>query len=165
MNDLPGLIKQCQRDSQRWFPNISDDLPFAVLALVGESGELANLAKKVVRGSLSMEAARADMAEEAVDVLIYLCMIFGILDVDVAKIYREKRAKNELRFGKGPLTDLNPSGAVTGVVHEDKFLVEPGIPGHVPFDEPAPNRAHYCLSTNCDHRQPDPGEYYRSRGA
>jgi len=104
--NLNELIDQCQLDSDRWFPNISKDLPFTVLALVGETGEMANLVKKVVRGSLSLENVKDDLGEEAVDVLIYLCMVFAALDIDPIQVYREKRAKNELRFGRGPLTDL-----------------------------------------------------------
>lgn len=111
MNDLLGLIKQCQRDSERWFPHIAKDLVHQALSLCGEAGEVANLVKKVQRGSLSILDARDTIGEEAVDVLIYLCMIFAILEVDPTEIYKEKRAKNELRFGTGPLRellDLNP---------------------------------------------------------
>lgn len=120
MNDLLGLIKQCQRDSERWFPNIAGDLPFTVLALVGETGEMANIVKKVVRGSVKLEDVVAELGEEAVDVLIYLCMVFATLGVDPVEIYRKKRAFNELRFGKGSLTellDLNPEGRVSGSGH------------------------------------------------
>lgn len=119
MNDLPGLIKQCRRDSQRWFPNTADDPRYQAFAMAGEVGEVIEHLKKVWRGSKTMDEVLPLVAEEAVDVLIYLCNLFGILDVDVAKIYREKRAKNELRFGKPASTDgsFNRDGyqAITGV--------------------------------------------------
>lgn len=123
--DLSNLVKQCQEDSDRWFPSISKDLPFTVLALVGETGEMANLVKKVVRGSVSLEKIKDDLGEEAVDVLIYLCMVFSALDIDIEKVYTEKRAKNELRFGHGPLDVLIPN---------------------------APGSGHYCLSDDCNHQ-------------
>lgn len=101
MSDLVDLVAQCYRDSKRWFPGSKDDLGFMTLAMLGEGGELANLVKKVERGTHSMEDLRAEMGEEAVDVLIYLCNIFAILGVDPVKIYAIKRAKNERRFGNG----------------------------------------------------------------
>jgi len=98
--NLKELIEQCQRDSDRWFPSVSKDLPFTVLALVGETGEMANIVKKVVRGSISLEKVKDDLGEEAVDVLIYLCMVFAALDIDPIQVYKEKRQKNELRFSR-----------------------------------------------------------------
>lgn len=99
MNDLLGMVHQCRLDTRRWFPNQEEDLGFLGLALAGEVGELCNIIKKVERGTLTLEEARAEMGEEAVDVLIYLCNIFAALGVDPTKIYATKRRKNENRFG------------------------------------------------------------------
>lgn len=99
MNDLPGLIKQCQRDTERWFPEVANDLSHHVLSLAGETGELANLVKKIQRGSYTLDQLKDELSKEAVDVLIYLCCIFGVLDIDVVQVYKEKRAFNERRFG------------------------------------------------------------------
>lgn len=41
------------------------------LAIAGEAGELANLAKKVVRGDFTLEEARQDMLGEVADVMTY----------------------------------------------------------------------------------------------
>jgi NTP pyrophosphatase (non-canonical NTP hydrolase) len=115
MNDLLGLVKQCLRDSQRWFPKTADDPLHHALSLCGETGEVANLMKKVHRGSLSLDDARERLGEEAVDALIYLCCLFATLGVDPVEIYKEKRAANELRFGNGSqLAEGRVSG--TGVI-------------------------------------------------
>lgn len=101
MNDLTGLVQQCYRDNQAFFPDRADDLAFHALALAGELGELCNLIKKVERGSVTLDEARADIAEEAVDVLIYLCSIFGIINANPVRIYATKRSRNVQRFGDG----------------------------------------------------------------
>jgi NTP pyrophosphatase (non-canonical NTP hydrolase) len=109
--DLEHLISVCHEDSRRWFPG-AQDLPTMVLAMCGEAGEVANLVKKIVRGSLTVEEAmdvdtmadfeKDTLQEEVVDVLIYLCNIMGLLefkDVNWGEIFHDKRAFNEQRFG------------------------------------------------------------------
>jgi NTP pyrophosphatase (non-canonical NTP hydrolase) len=98
---LIEMARQCMRDSHRWFPDTSHSLPFMVLALCGEVGELANIVKKVERGSLDMKDARTKHAAvmEATDVLIYLMDVFAILGVDPEQAYNMKRVENEQRFG------------------------------------------------------------------
>jgi NTP pyrophosphatase (non-canonical NTP hydrolase) len=96
---IEGIIAQCLADSERWFPDTSKDLPFQTLALAGEVGELANLVKKTVRGTNAYEAEKEHMKEEAIDVLIYLCNILGLLNVDVVEAYNAKREFNSIRFG------------------------------------------------------------------
>lgn len=41
-------------------------------AVAGETGELANVVKKVRRGDMTMNEARAKLAQEAADIVIYL---------------------------------------------------------------------------------------------
>jgi NTP pyrophosphatase (non-canonical NTP hydrolase) len=86
-------------DSYDWFPEYADDLPFMALCLNGEAGEVANLVKKVVRGSHKYAELQPKIAEEAMDVFIYLMDIFGILEVDVMELYNAKRRSNQARFG------------------------------------------------------------------
>lgn len=100
MDRLEDLVKQCQADTHRWFPGTASSISHHALALCGEAGEVANIVKKVERGSISLDEARAHLGEEAVDVLIYLCCLFAELGVDPMAIYNEKRAKNERRFGR-----------------------------------------------------------------
>jgi NTP pyrophosphatase (non-canonical NTP hydrolase) len=92
------------QDSERWFGHLGDtthSIPFHVLALAGEVGELANLVKKVERGDLRMGEAkvRHAMAMELTDCFIYLLLLSVLMDVDLEKAYQVKRAENENRFG------------------------------------------------------------------
>src|SRR5262245_13782234 len=73
--DIRAIVEQCQSDSRRWFPDTADDLGFNVLALAGEVGELANLVKKVLRGSVDPSEVYEDMETEAADVFIYICNV------------------------------------------------------------------------------------------
>jgi NTP pyrophosphatase (non-canonical NTP hydrolase) len=103
---LTQLRDQCMRDSHNWFPGVMgkdkiEDLKHHVLSLCGESGELANLVKKVDRGSLDFDAevTQLDLADELTDVLIYVLNVAAILDVDLLQKYIAKRRRNIERFG------------------------------------------------------------------
>jgi len=110
------IVEQCMSDSERWFPKVSHNLAFDVLALAGEVGELANIVKKIERGSLDRRSAavRREMVMEATDVYIYLMNIFGVLGVDPEKSYQLKRAENEQRFGTGDGVHSAPGRTVPG---------------------------------------------------
>jgi NTP pyrophosphatase (non-canonical NTP hydrolase) len=100
--NLEDMIKQCAEDSVRWFPGFQN-LPLVTLAMAGEVGEVANLVKKVARGSHTVEQVReAGLEEEVVDVLIYLCGLMGLKEFEQTnwqKVWDQKRAFNEVRFG------------------------------------------------------------------
>ncbi len=104
---LPSHIKRMQieadGDSRRWFPETADNLPFMVLAMCGEAGELANIVKKVARGDMSLRDAKTRMAAcmEVTDVFTYLLDIAELLNFDLEKAYYVKRAENQRRFGTG----------------------------------------------------------------
>jgi NTP pyrophosphatase (non-canonical NTP hydrolase) len=105
MNLLDVLVRQCLKDSERWFGMTMDEpsvrtLVHYSLSMCGEAGEFANIVKKVDRGSLDLNNAivKHDLADELVDVLTYLLNIAGVLKVDLLKGYLAKRDKNELRF-------------------------------------------------------------------
>lgn len=69
---LNDLQRDCLRTAV--YPNIGDNLPYAVLGLCGEAGEIANKAKKVTRdhgGVLCIDTA-TEMAKELGDVLWYV---------------------------------------------------------------------------------------------
>jgi NTP pyrophosphatase (non-canonical NTP hydrolase) len=106
-NLLQQLVRQCISDSAKYFPDYDSAagsptgrLQHHVLALCGESGELANLVKKIDRGSLDYdhEGVRLALADEATDVLIYLLNIFGELGVDPLREFLKKRDFNDKRF-------------------------------------------------------------------
>jgi len=100
--DLGDTIQECVEDSARWFPG-KQQLPFLVLALAGEVGEVANVVKKIERGSHQLdEGLTFDLAMEIVDALTYLSVIMGhptFSKIDWDEMYRIKRAYNESRFG------------------------------------------------------------------
>jgi len=96
---LEEIITECDKDSKDWFPAVAGDLFYQVGCLAGEAGELVNEAKKVHRGTHTMEEKKAAIEEEAIDVLIYLACVFGILGTNVSEVYRVKRARNVERFG------------------------------------------------------------------
>jgi NTP pyrophosphatase (non-canonical NTP hydrolase) len=100
-SEIALLARECMADSERWFPGQAHDLPFLTLALAGEVGELANVVKKIVRGSLSPTdaAVKRQLDMEATDAFIYLMNIFALLDVDPQLCYNNVRQLNEARFG------------------------------------------------------------------
>jgi hypothetical protein len=100
-NLLVQLRDQCMADSARFFPDVAHSLMFNALALCGETGELANVVKKIERGSLDpdTESAKTMLEDEAIDSLIYLMCVFGILGTDPLAAYFKKRDFNNNRFG------------------------------------------------------------------
>lgn len=100
---LPEMIEQCVSDSKQWFPG-AQTLPHMVLSLAGEVGEIANIVKKVQRGSTSLKDPniQEELALEVIDVLVYLCNVMGneaFKDVSWERLWNEKRAYNQSRFG------------------------------------------------------------------
>jgi NTP pyrophosphatase (non-canonical NTP hydrolase) len=105
---LAILAQQMLEDSMRWFGESVCNLNHVTLGLCGESGELANLIKKLDRGDFEKAIAEAggmpaflrhELAMEAVDVLIYTLLVLRLLGVDPDAAYQVKRQENEQRFG------------------------------------------------------------------
>lgn len=99
MSSLNDLVKTATEDSERWFPDTASQLDFMALALAGEVGEVANIIKKVMRGTDDFDKVLDDLEEEVTDVFIYLMCLAGVLGMDLEAAYAAKRAKNEERFG------------------------------------------------------------------
>lgn len=101
---LWALTQQAREDSSRWFGDASahDDMPHMVLALCGEAGELANLVKKIQRGSLDPKQAGVyhQLCMETTDVFVYLLNIAGLLSLDLESSNALVRGQNEKRFIK-----------------------------------------------------------------
>ena len=102
---LFDIAVQCIEDSKRWFPDHAEDVGYLALCLAGEVGEFANLVKKGIRGthSLNDDEFHRAMAFELTDVFIYLMNLAAVLDVDLEKTYQLKRVYNEQRFGPGAI--------------------------------------------------------------
>lgn len=67
----------------------TNNLMFMTVALAGEAGEFANVVKKAVRNGVTEERI-AQMGEELVDIVIYLCMLLKITGIDFDKAWDEK---------------------------------------------------------------------------
>lgn len=79
-------------------------LSYSVLGLVGEAGELANKAKKVLRGDGPLDAdCRAAMAKELGDVLWYVVAVADDLGVDLEDVARANLAKLAKRAATGKI--------------------------------------------------------------
>ena len=68
-------------------------------AAVGEVGELANVLKKVRRGDLTMDEAKADISKELADVVIYWDILAKQLGVDLGEAVRQKFNEVSRRVG------------------------------------------------------------------
>lgn len=101
-SQLFRMAQQARDDSDRWFgdSHASDSLVHMVLSLCGEAGELANLVKKIDRGSLDIRNAnvRYQLMMETTDVFVYLLNIAGMLGLDLERSNDHVRGLNEKRF-------------------------------------------------------------------
>jgi NTP pyrophosphatase (non-canonical NTP hydrolase) len=68
-------------------------------AVTGELGETANLIKKVERGDLTLDEARADLAKELADVQTYLDILAFRCGVDLGRATVEKFNEVSIRVG------------------------------------------------------------------
>ena len=103
---LVKLAQEALDDSERWFPDLQNGpgaIHHHVLALCGEAGELANVVKKIQRGSLDAAdpATQWMLRKELTDVFIYLLNIAGMFNLDLEAANAIVRRENEARFGSG----------------------------------------------------------------
>jgi NTP pyrophosphatase (non-canonical NTP hydrolase) len=106
-------LKQYQQQAKEFavYPRGDNQTPvmYPVLGLVGEAGEIANKAKKIIRdqnGVLTPES-RVDLLDELGDVLWYAAMLAADLDSDLEwvanhNLYKliDRKARNAFQ-GKG----------------------------------------------------------------
>jgi len=97
---IDEYVQQMRADSYRWFDYDGNELPAWILGLCGESGEVADLYKKHLRGTKTHEEFEIRLAEELIDVFHYWCLLIGFFEIDVEEVYRKKREHNERRFNK-----------------------------------------------------------------
>lgn len=100
---LNALARQCHEDGDRWFGDMDvNNIIHHTLALCGETGELANLVKKIDRGSLDFHdpATKIKLASELTDVFVYVLNLAYLFRVDLERSYLHVRAANEIRFMK-----------------------------------------------------------------
>jgi NTP pyrophosphatase (non-canonical NTP hydrolase) len=76
----------------------SEALLFLAVALAGEVGEIANLAKKVARGDCSLPDVREQLIDEFADVFIYVLKSSIQLGFDLEQAFLDKLGRNVGRF-------------------------------------------------------------------
>lgn len=94
---LTVLTEEAYQDTLDWFPDTAT-LPFMTLSLAGETGELANLVKKLWRGTETYNELKVRLEGELTDVFIYVLVLAKLLDMDLEEAYYAARARNEERF-------------------------------------------------------------------
>jgi len=108
MKDVDGLkFDEYAKEARKVaiYPNIGSNLLYPVLGLCGESGEVAEKMKKVIRddGGQVSEDRRAEMLKEAGDVLWYLWAISFELDSSLEEIALMNLEKLQSRANRGVL--------------------------------------------------------------
>jgi NTP pyrophosphatase (non-canonical NTP hydrolase) len=68
-------------------------------AITGELGEAANFIKKVRRGDMTLEEARASIAKEFADVVTYIDIAAFVCDIDLGEATRNKFNEISERVG------------------------------------------------------------------
>lgn len=99
LNWASGIPQQCLDDGMKWFPD-SQNPTDMVLGLIGESGEVLEVLKKLRRGSIDFPEAQELMKGELADVFTYLMALCGMYEVNIVDAYFEKRIKNDERHSK-----------------------------------------------------------------
>lgn len=109
MNEENNLLVrhalQCMEDSLAWWgdkPELAESIVHHTLALAGEVGELANLVKKIQRGSLRWDDKKVqlDLKMELADIYTYFMNICGLTATDMKRAYELKRETNVKRFSR-----------------------------------------------------------------
>jgi NTP pyrophosphatase (non-canonical NTP hydrolase) len=94
---------------QSWNAPITKDnvelLEHLLVCLLGEIGECANIAKKVVRGDYQYDAARSQLASELADSFIYLVKICNQANIDLEHEFLQRLDYNRQRFQKYSVPD------------------------------------------------------------
>jgi NTP pyrophosphatase (non-canonical NTP hydrolase) len=100
INDFDDYQKKCKKTAV--YPQIGKNFVYPVLGLVGETGEVAEKIKKVIRddgGKLSDEK-RQEIAKELGDVMWYMAQLsteLGLKLSDVIKANLEKLSSRKVR--------------------------------------------------------------------
>ena len=88
-------------------------LPEWMNAVAGELGEAANIIKKVRRGDMTLEEARASLAEEFADIVTYLDITAMQAGINLGKATMDKFNKVSERVGSTVRLDASGCYLVT----------------------------------------------------
>lgn len=94
LSDYQQLIKKLI--VERGFDE--ETVPEVFMLFLEEAGEFAKAARKVSGVKVDKASKVHDLEEEAADVFWLLIDLCSRLDIDLAKAFKEKEAKNQLRI-------------------------------------------------------------------
>lgn len=98
--EIQELAARMYTDGARWFPSTEKDLMNITLGICGEAGEVADIVKKLGRGTMTLQAAVDEIKVELIDVLYYTLHLCHLLQIDIEMEYIKKSAFNDERFGR-----------------------------------------------------------------
>lgn len=105
LNTIEDFQEHMIANGKRWFPNAFETPEQQILTnlmgIFGEAGEMADVYKKYLRGSLDSDEATNLLIEESIDLMHYLFQFWYVNDVDFKREYLAKTQFNEERFGEG----------------------------------------------------------------
>lgn len=87
--------------------SIKGNLSYSALGLVGESGEVADKVKKILRDNITgedLEAHKAEIAKELSDVLWYVAAVADDLDLSLSVIAQSNLDKLASRAERGVIS-------------------------------------------------------------
>jgi len=82
------------------YPNLF----YTGLCITGEAGELVNVIKKIWRDG-DTKGLRMQLAEELVDVMIYICKLIIVGEIDFDKAWKRKQKILRKRWNKKTTTE------------------------------------------------------------
>jgi len=88
------------KDNKPTFQNLF----YSGLCIGGEAGELVNVIKKIWRDGDSIEL-RKQLSEELVDVVVYICKLIVIGEIDFDKAWKQKLEILHERWSKKLITE------------------------------------------------------------
>lgn len=79
-------------------------LSHACIGLAGETGEVAEVLKRVITGRITHEEGRARLTEEIGDVLWYVALMSTVMHIDLGEVLEKNIDKLYARHGHPSLT-------------------------------------------------------------
>lgn len=104
MVDLTLIARQARWNSERWFPDLhardAETIRLHyVLGMAGETGEVADLFKKIHTGKRDFETEHDNIASELADVFTYLLLLADDCKIDLPEAFEAKQRVCEERWG------------------------------------------------------------------
>ena len=104
--DLQYAVKVATEVEKKWPDNLNVDLVHALLGMITEVGELAELLEEYLRGHKTEEEIRTKLLDESGDELWYLALLFRTLGTTFEEVGDLNTAKLLKRFPEKFTEDL-----------------------------------------------------------